>query len=276
MKTDYFGVQVPNSDNQVWSNVMLLESDAQAAEIRSRLVLGENFTALAPEYALNYYSQNQNKGDFGWHPLEVLRDQLGSDIPTAFAFSADVGALSDPLYDAEMYKQRGYWLIKVLDPPSAESANVDAIFVSSKMLANQLKPQIESTDNISAIADNYTQYSPSLEQHGHLGEVNPSTMTDAFNNYVFSDNVVVGEWSQPIVDEDLWTKGGSWLVKVVDKAEDRALSPEDRDYLIGKRFNDWYSSLDSSAANINTDGLTDELQQFAIDRATKFVQKYQG
>jgi hypothetical protein len=29
-------------------------------------------------------------------------------------------------------------------------------------------------------------------------------------------------------------------------------------------------------ADVNTDGLTDELRQFAIDRATRYVQKFQG
>jgi hypothetical protein len=276
MKSDYFGVQVPNSDNQVWCNVMLLESDIQAAEIRERLEAGDEFTTLAPAYALNYYSKNVNKGDFGWHPKEVLFDQLGSEIPVDFAFNAEVGALSQPLYDADTYKQQGYWLIRVLDPPSAESANVDAIFVSSEVLADQLRPQLESTDNISAIADNYTQYSLSKEKHGYLGQVDKSTMTAGFNGYVFSDNVVLGDWSQPILDTELWTQGGSWLVKVVDKAENKALSADDRDYLIGKRFDAWTGTLDTASADINTDGLTDKLQQFAIDHATKFVQKYQG
>jgi hypothetical protein len=276
MKSDYFGAQVPNSDNQVWCNAMFLESDEQAAAIREQIVASDNFTGLASEYALNYYSQKVNSGDFGWHPMEVLKDQLGSQIPVDFAFTADNGTLSQPLDDAEMYKQQGYWLIRVLDEPSADSANVDAIFVSSEVLADQLRPQLESTDNISAIADNYTQYSTSKEKHGQLGLVYQSSMTTAFNNYVFSDNVVLGDWSQPIVDKELWTQGGAWLVKVVDKAENKPITTDDRNYLIGKRFDNWYATLDPASADINTDGLTDKLKQFAIDRVNKYIQKRQG
>lgn len=277
MRTDYFGIQVPESDNQVWSNVMLLESQDQATEIRARLEAGENFTALAPAYALNYYSKNINKGDFGWHPLEVLHDQLGSDIPTAYAFSADVGSLSEPLPDEAMYKQLGYWLIKVLEQPSADSANVDAIFVSNVVLADHLKPLLEATDDISPIADNYTQYSPSKENHGHLGQVEKTSMSDVFDAYAFSDNVVVGDWSQPIADDSLWTQGGSWLVKVVDKADNKPLTQEDHDYLVGKRLNAWISDLQSGSANsINTDGFTPEVQQWAIDRVNRYLLKLPG
>jgi parvulin-like peptidyl-prolyl isomerase len=276
LKSDYFGAEVPTSDNQVWCQLMLLESDVQAEEIRDRLVAGDNFTALAPEYALNYYSKNVNDGDFGWHPREVLEDQVGSQVPVEFAYTAEKDTLSQPLADPEMYKQQGYWLIRVLNPPSAESANVDAIFVTNEVLANELRPELESTDNISAIADNYTQFSLSKEKHGYLGEVSSGIMTDAFNNYVFSDNVVIGGWSQPIVDTDLWTQGGSWLVKVLDKEVNRDLSSEDRGYLIDKRYDAWYNQLDTSTADINTEGLSNELEQLAIDRANKYLQDFQG
>ncbi len=84
-------------------------------------------------------------------------------------------------------------------------------------------------------------------------------------------------WSQPIRDDSLWTQGGSWLVKVIDKANNKALTQEDRDYLIGKRLDSWASNLQANPDNkINTDALTDDIQQFAIDRATKYLQKYQG
>jgi hypothetical protein len=276
LRSDYFEVMVPESDNQVWCNAMLLESDVKADEIRNQLVLGDNFTALAAEDALNYYSRNVNSGDFGWNPIEVLRDQLGSDIPTDFAFSAEVGTLSQPLDDPEMYKQLGYWLIRVNEKISEDEADVDAILVSSEVLAYELRLQLEATDNISSIADEYTQYSPSKQKHGYLGVVNRENMTEDFNNYVFESNIVLGKWSPPIVDETLWTQGGSWLVGVVDRADDRALSSEDREYLIGKRYDEWATDLDAIASSaVNTEGLTEEVQQWAIERVTRFLEKYQ-
>jgi hypothetical protein len=102
-------------------------------------------------------------------------------------------------------------------------------------------------------------------------------MTDAFNAYVFSDNVVLGDWCQPLPDPELYTQGGSWLVKVIDKAQNKELSADDTNYLIGKRLNAWTSELDSATGNeIKTDGLTDDIQEWAIERATKYIQNYKG
>jgi len=277
LQSDYFGAQVPTSDNQVWSNVMLLESDVKAAEIRSRLETGENFTALAPEFALNYYSKNLNDGDFGWHPVEVLRDQLGSDVPLNFAFSSEAGALSQPLYDAEMYKQLGYWLIRVNEKVSENQTNADALYLSSQLLANEIKGRLESGEDLAGIADAYTQYSYSKDKHGQLGVVDKDTMPDVFNNYAFSDNVVLGQWSEPLIDSTLWTQGGFWIVKVVDKADGRALSDEDRNYLIGKRFDAWYADVQARSADaVKTDALTEEVTQWAIDRVSKLLEEKQG
>ena len=276
LMNDYFGVQVPTSDNQVWSNVMLLESDVRAAEIRNRLELGENFTALAPEFALNYYSKNLNDGDFGWHPAEVLQDQLGSDIPLDFAFSAESGTLSQPLNDPEMYKQLGYWLIRVNEKVSENQTNADAVYLSSQTLANEIKGRLENGEDLAAIADNYSQYSVSTEKHGQLGVVEKTSMPAVFNSYAFSDDAVLGQWSQPIIDSSLWTKGGAWIVKVVDKSNDRALTDEDRDYLIGKRFDAWYADLDASSTGaVKTDALTEEVTQWAIDRVSKSLEASQ-
>jgi parvulin-like peptidyl-prolyl isomerase len=275
LQTDYFGAEVPKSDKQVWSNLMLLESDVRAAEIRGRLELGENFTALAPEFAQNYYSKNINDGDFGWHPSEVLRDQIGSDIPLDFAFNAEAGALSQPLYDAEMYKQLGYWLIRVNEKVSENQTNADALYLSSAPLAQEVKLRLENGEDLAAIADSLTQYSVSKEKHGQLGVVDKASMPDVFSSYAFSDNAVLGRWSEPIPDTTLWTQGGYWLVKVVDKADDRALSDEDRSYLIGKRFDAWYADLDATAAGaVKTDALTPEVTQWAVDRANRFLENY--
>ena len=65
------------------------------------------------------------------------------------------------------------------------------------------------------------------------------------------------------------TQGGYWLIKVVDKDDDRELDEEDRDYLLNKAFNDWVSSLWLQAgSNVDHTNLTPEVIQWAIDRAS--------
>ncbi len=274
LRDEYFGAQVPESDKQVHVMAMLVESESQALEIRNGLLSGDNFTALAEEFAQNYYSKNVNQGDFGWHPEVILNNQLGSLVPVDYAFGAEAGALSDPLYDEDMYKQVGYWLIRVNNIPEEGSANVSAVFLSSEDEAREIKTRLEAGEDLGPIADEYSDYSPSRDQHGELGTIMPGGISDIFDEYVFDLGVESGKWSEPIRDETYWSKGGYWLVKVVDKDDERKLSDEDRAFLIGQLFDDWVAVVMADPDNIvDQSYLTEELNQWVINRVLKDMQE---
>ncbi|MCK4274636.1 MAG: peptidylprolyl isomerase [Dehalococcoidales bacterium] len=277
LKDRYFGAQVLESDEQVHAMAMLVESESQALETRNRLQSGDNFTALAEEFAQNYYSKNVNKGDFGWHPEVILKNQLGSVVALDYAFDAEVGALSEPLYDEEIYKQLGYWLIRVNDIPEEGSASVSAVFLSSEEEAMEIKARLEAGEELRPIADEYSDYSPSRDKHGELGTIMPEEISELFDAYVFSLGVELGKWSEPIRDDAYWTKGGYWLVEVVDKDDDRKLSSEDRTTLIQQLFDDWLNRVWGDPENdVDNSYLTEELGQWAIDRALKDMQEAEG
>lgn len=277
LRDEYFGAQVPKSDKQVHVMAMLVESESQALEVRNGLLSGDNFTALAEEFAQNYYSKNVNKGDFGWHPEAILNNQLGSLISVDYAFGAEVGALSEPLYDEDMYKQVGYWLIKVLEITEVDQVDVEAVFLSSEDEAKEIKARLEAGEDLGPIADEYSDYSPSRDKHGELGTIMPEEISDIFDEYVFDPGVELGKWSEPIRDEAFWSKGGYWLVKVVDKDDDRKLSNEDRTYLIGQLFDDWVAVVTADPDNIvDQSNLTEELNQWAINRVLKDMQEAGG
>ena len=82
---EYFGLQVPASAEQRHIMAMLLESNAQATEVRDRLENSGNFTELAGELSLDYFSMT-NKGDFGWHPKSILSELLVTSTPLEYAF----------------------------------------------------------------------------------------------------------------------------------------------------------------------------------------------
>ncbi len=271
LKTDYFGSQVPKSDEQAHVLAMLVESERVALEITERLQNSENFTALAGEFAQNYYSKNINQGDFGWHPRDIYEYQLNNAIPIEYAFNAEIGTLSAPLFDADAYMQLGYWLLRVNDRPSEDSANVSALLINSRELAEGIKERLEDGEDLGPIADEYSNYSPSQEMHGELGLVHVSEEISAsFDDYAFNPETVLGEWSDPIFDDTYWTEGGYWLVEVVGREEDRKIDREDRDYLIEQLFNDWMTGITADIENIVDDiNLTEESQQWAIDRALK-------
>jgi hypothetical protein len=282
VKDEYVATNVPVSDNQVDINTMLVESDNLAMELRDRLLNGDNFTALDREFAQNYTSKH-NDGIYGWHPASILKDQLGSTVPIDFAFSAEPGTLSPPLHDPDAYKQLGYWLIKVLDINQDEEATVQALFLSSRTEALDIRSQLEAGGNLTALADEYTQYSPSKEGHGDLGLIDKpadpedTAITADFDAYVFGTDVKIGDWSDPVSDNTLWTKGGAWLVEVIDKEADREISTDDRNTLISRGYDDWVSAAwQDLSASVDQSGLTEEVYKWATDRALKELQQTKG
>ncbi len=278
VKNSYFGSKVPEKDTQVHPLIMMLESDQKAREVREMLVNGDNFTALASQFGQDHYSKNINQGDFGWHPRDVLKDQLSSAIPLDYAFNAEVGTLSEPLSDNETYKQLGYWLIKLVDRPEEGKVHVKALVVSDNVTAMDVKTRLEDgTLSLSDAVDMYTEYSLSQETHGDFGVIDISenqTYTDAFNAYVWEPDIPIGQWSEPIVEKELWTQGGSWLVQVLGREENREISEEDRNYLTTKAYDNWYSELTSDPNLIvENDLLSEDMRQWAIERLDKELPK---
>ena len=264
--SEYFTVQVPMSDNQTRINAMLLESESQAAEIRARLQNSENFTSLAEEFSLHSYSKT-DEDEISWHPQNVLVDLLSSFVPKNFAFGAEVGALSEPLYDKQKSKQVGYWLINVLDKPTADGAQLQGILLGSEEEAKDIRARLGVSENLTALVEEFSQHRDSKARGGEFGMVNRGTINEAIASYAFDENVEMGVWSEPLRDDTVITIGGYWLVQVLDKDDDRELSDEDRNYLVGKAYDDWVSSLWMQAvAFINHTFLTPEKIQWAIDR----------
>ena len=269
--TGYFDEQVPDSDTQVLMNAMLIENEELAPEVQARINNGDNFTVLAEEYALNTISRD-SKGIFDWHPAAVLENKLGSSIPVDWAFSAEAkkGDISPALNDTESNKKVGYWLIKVTENPGEGEALVQALLLADRYQAEDIKSQLESGGDLAALADQFSQYSPSQTGHGDLGAVTDTqNISAAFNAYVFSPDSEIGKWSSPIKDDTYWTKGGAWIVQVVDKEENRAVSEDDRNALIYKAYNDWISNLFTNAGEEISYAISDEQIQWAVDKVQK-------
>ena len=111
LASEYFDQQVSSVAPQIHLLAMLLESENQAAEIRARIVEGGGgLTELATELSLEIYSQFKG-GNLGWQSKGALEIRLGTPVPGDYAFSAEIGALSQPIADDEVVKGIGYWLI---------------------------------------------------------------------------------------------------------------------------------------------------------------------
>jgi hypothetical protein len=276
LKDEYFNNQVPVSDNMVHMMAMMVESESVGWEVHDKLANGDNFTELNDQYALNDYSKNTNQGDYGWHPRDILQTQTKSFIPIDWALGAQVGDISPPLTDNESTKQYGYWLINVTARSQEGEAQVQALLLSSRDQAMDIKARLESGDDLSTLADTYSQYSPSQQGHGDLGLIPPpesenaTSVSKAFDQYTFDNTTMLNQWSDPIPDDAFTTKGGYWIVKVAEKEDNRPLSDEDRSSLINTAYSNWVSQLWMQYATvIDTRGMTEAVRKQAVDRATK-------
>ena len=267
---EYFEPQVPVSAEQVHIMAMLLESESQAVEFRTRLQNSENFTSLAEEFSLDYYSKD-NKGDLGWHPESILAEALGSSVPGEYAFGSEIGVLSQPRYDEEISKGVGYWLIKVLEGgEGGEDAQVQAILLGSEEEALDVRARLEAGEDLATLAEEFSQFEESRKQGGELGVVSKGEMSPAFDEFVFNPDVETGTLSEPVRDDTVMTQGGYWLIKVLDKDDDRQLESEDRDFLIAKAFDEWASLLLVDPSNDVDDSYLDyERKMWAIEQVMK-------
>jgi hypothetical protein len=274
IKSDYFNTILPVSDNQVYLKAIMTEDESVANIVRGKINNGDNITLLAEEYAQGYFSQSY-KGDFGFHSAAYFLSKQIPSVPVTYALGPDAttGTLSPPLADTASYKQLGYWIIRVNDRPSDTTANVTAILLGNQAEALAIKAQLESSDNVTALADRYSQYTDAQDKHGELGVISATAnVTDIFYAYVIDPSTKLGEWSSPVRDTFMWTQGGYWVVQVVDRQDHSKVSDDDRKYLIDTGYSIWASGLMADAATSVFSNFTDALKQWALERATKKAQ----
>jgi len=268
MRDEYFDKQVPVFAEQRHVMGMLLESESRVDEVRARLEGGEDFTELAGELSLESISKDAG-GDLGWHPEGILTVKMRTSVPDEYAFSGEVGVLSQTVYDETISKMTGYWLIKVVERDEAvQQAYVEVILLGSEEEAQSVRARLEAGEDFAALAEEFSQHSQSKENGGHLDVSSPDMMSPAFNEFVFDPEVELETLSQPIRDDEAITQGGYWLLKVVDIDDDRQVDDEDRDLLKGDALNKWIEALWDDPENEVESYLDEEKKAWAIKKAT--------
>ncbi len=264
---EHFEQEVPLFAKQRHVMAMFLESMSQVAEIRAKLESGGNFAELAGELSLDALTK-EKQGDLGWQPKGVLSSLLGSSIPEEYAFDGEVGVLSQPIYDEDKTKGVGYWLVKVLERnEELEEAHVQAILLGSQEEAEAIRAKLEAGEDFTALAKELSQHEPSKENSGQLGWLTPGIMGSDLDEFVFNSELET--LSEPIRDDIVQTKGGYWLVKVLDKDDNRKISDDDRDLLKRLVLDEWVSSLRDDPENKVENYLDEDKKSWAISRALK-------
>jgi len=258
---EYFDEQVPTYAEQRYILAMFLESESQASEVRDRLEAGEDFTQLAGELSLDDTSK-EREGDFGWRPEGILPLLLENSIVDEYAFTTEVEALSQPIYDETKIKVVGYWLIKVLErDKEAGGANVKIMLLGSEQEANEVRARLEAGEDFATLAGELSLHGTSKADGGDFG-VSEGMMSEAFEEFVF--NAELDVLSQPIRDDTESTLGGYWLVEVTDMDDNRQIADEDRGLLKGKALNEWVAGLFDNPDNKIESYLDEGKKLFAI------------
>ncbi len=266
---EYFELQVPLFAAQRQVMAMMLESANEAAATRVRLENGESFSQLAEALSIDSTTKTL-KGELGWHPREIIANMLPTAVVADYAFNAEAGVQSPPVYDKEITKPLGYWLIRALEVNAEDKdAHVEAMMLSSQQQANEIKARVEAGEDFAALAKEFSQLDGVDTNAGDLGIVNQGMRGDVFDKYVFSPGTQIGVVSQPLRDESAVTKGGYWLIKVTGKEDNRRIDSRDRDWLKGTAFDKWATQLFDDPANKVESLLEDAQKNFAIIRAMR-------
>ena len=265
LRDEYFEQQVPLSGEQRHLMAMFLESENQTMEVEARLERWEAFTDLASELSLESFSQDK-EGDLGWLPRGILTILLGTPVVDEYAFSAEVGVLSEPVYDEDLTKNVGYWLIQVMEwDEDMEEAAVKALVLSSRQEADEVRAKLEAGGDFAEMAEEYSQLA--VGNKGFLKSVAPGKLTEVFDKAVFGPELELQALSEPLRDETIFTKGGYWLIKVVEIDENRPFEEFDRDLLKAQALDDWVSELLADETNIVESYLSNKQKMWAVERA---------
>jgi len=269
----HFDDQVPESAPQANMNAAFLESESQALDVSEKIESGEDFGEVAGGLSLEPVTA-QSEGELGWHPENILLDYyVLSAVPVEYAFSADAGAISPPLYDGDLTKNVAYWLIKVVSWGEDEEegdANVHAILLDNEALALDIKDRLDGGADFATLAREYSLLDGVEENGGNLGMVSEGDQSIVFDEFVFNSDPEPGKLSEPLRDETQTTEGGYWLVQVVDRAGDRALSDDDRNILKNQVMDEWIASLwEDPDYDIDDSMLDEDSMRWAVEQALK-------
>jgi hypothetical protein len=261
---EYFEPKTPLKAYHRESQAMFLESESKAVDIREMILTGEDFSQLASEYSLDTATK-ETGGYLGWHSEGVLVTIVGSTIPEDYILTAELGTLTQPVFDAEKEKNIGYWLVEVLKI-ATEGSHMQAMLLGSEAEAWDIRTRLEAGEDFAELANEYSQMPGEQDDGGDLGYITDESYSYSFNDFVFSSEVSESELSEPIVDDSVSTKGGYWLMEILAEETERLVSQNDRNALKMRDYYNWVSETVHDPANEVEVLLDEEMQIWAMEQ----------
>jgi parvulin-like peptidyl-prolyl isomerase len=268
LTTDYFDKQVPSSAEQARTEALFVESSDIADKLATRLNAGDNFTELATEFSLEPITK-QYGGQLGWLPkgfTNLLLGNLGNSKLADVPFTLQPGVLSQPIFDGVVKKPLGYWVVQVTEKDPTKGSHVRGILTGSQHDAQSIRTMIIDGEDFATLVKKYSQDTANSDNVGDMGWTGTGEITNRLIQGIALP-LEVGAVSQPAADSSVETIGGFWLIKVLEKDDNRVLDDSTRQALTTVLFENWITDKmkNDSVQTI----ITEDKKTWAIDLVNK-------
>jgi parvulin-like peptidyl-prolyl isomerase len=239
----YFEQKVPTTAKQVNTQAMFLDSEEAANKILEKLAGGESFIRLAKEFSVEDTTKEKS-GELGWL-MEGLTDLANGKFSASklneLVFTTALGTVSKATLDPSVTKNGGYWIFEVVERDTEKGNHIRGILLGSQTEANEAKTKVKSGTDFAELAKEKSQHLDSKSLGGDLGWKQKVQATDVIGKAAVDLPVKV--LSDPIFDSVAKTKGGYWLVKIVEKSDNKEIEKSARDRLKVAAFDGWVQEV---------------------------------
>ena len=263
----YFDPKVPSTARQANVQAMVLESEDVAVDVLGKVNNNESFLQLAKRLSVEAFTKEKS-GELGWiidGLANVAGGKLSNSLLDDVAFNIAPGTMSKPTYDPSVVKTGGYWLFEVTERDKDKGNHMKGILLSSESEAFGLQTKLKGGADFAALAKEKSQHLESKDFGGDLGWVQKGSASDIIVKAALE--LPLGTLSDPVFDKTVQTKGGYWLVKVLERNDSRQIDKDAREQLKSKAFQDW---LEEQMKSSTIERYLDEGQMtWAVDYTLK-------
>ena len=260
--------QVPPAQAQYNVQAMLLEDEAAAQAALSRLQAGEDFSTVSLE--LSKYPLGQvNPTNMGWVTPREADLALNSNVFGGIITGAAVGTLAGPSFDDNATKQIGYWVAKIVeksylsDNVTPGAAHINGVLLATMAEAQEILDKVNAGADINELAVQYSKM-PGAEDNG--ADIGWVTERNDINLYGALIDKPIDTITGPITDNLTQTTGGYWVVNVLEKQDNMALTDDQQSLLQDDLFNKFSSATASDPKYQIKNLLTQEMKDFALNQ----------
>ena len=128
-----------NEEGGIKARAMLLGSEQEALEIKSKLDKGEDFAVLAKEYS--QHGSKDDGGELGW----LKQGDMNSEAFDEIAFNLPLNSVSEPVKDESVQTEGGFWIVNVLQKGEHELGEEIKERLTSNDFAQWLQEQRQNS-----------------------------------------------------------------------------------------------------------------------------------